>query len=317
MFPGTAGMTMVVYLALYCGLLIFVVGCIRRIVHYARAPLHLRWELYPVPHEEPGRAAHGGSYFEQGDWWTKPRRFHLRGELGAMVPEMLFLKALWDFNRPLWYFSFLFHVGLYLAISGAVLAVVHAGLGLVSPAAVAGSFGFVLTQVYRGAGISGTVMVIVGAAALFHRRKTCAELRNYTTPADLFNLLLFMATFTLLGVGYLLRPPGVVVSALIRGALTFDTHVAVGAVFGAGLMMAAATAAYIPFTHMAHFIAKFFTYHAVRWDDRANVRNGAMEATLAGYLKYRPSWAAQHVGADGKKTWTEIVAANPAQEGRK
>jgi hypothetical protein len=50
----------------------------------------LRWELYPVPHEAPERAEHGGSYFEESDWWTKKRKFNLGGELAAMLPEMLF-----------------------------------------------------------------------------------------------------------------------------------------------------------------------------------------------------------------------------------
>ncbi len=310
-------MTASVYLALYAGLLIFLLGCLRRIVQYARTPLHLRWELYPVPHEEPERVAHGGSYFENPDWWQQRRKFHLAGELRVMLPEMLFLKGLWEFNRALWYISFLFHFGLYLCIGSAVLAAAHAGLGLWAPAAVGGGFGVVLMHVYRWTGLVGTVMVIVGAAALFYRRKTSAELKNYTTPGDLINLALFVITFGLLAVGYALQPPGAEVGIFLRGLLTFNTSVSIGGVFAAGLVLASALAAYIPFTHMAHFIAKYFTYHAVRWDDRWNVRRGAVEAKLAEYLTYRPNWAAAHMGADGKRTWAEIATTNPAQEVRK
>jgi hypothetical protein len=32
---------------------------------------------------------HGGSRFEEVDWWTKPTRFRLVGELKFIVPEML------------------------------------------------------------------------------------------------------------------------------------------------------------------------------------------------------------------------------------
>ena len=65
--------------------MIFLLACLARIRMYARAPLHLRWEVYPVPHERPDRAKHGGSRFEEVDWWQKPDRAHLAGELGFMI----------------------------------------------------------------------------------------------------------------------------------------------------------------------------------------------------------------------------------------
>ncbi len=303
-------------IALYIGLLIFVVGCIRRILQYARTPVHLRWELYPVPHEEPSRAAHGGSYFETSEWWTEPQRFSLSGELRAMIPEMLFLKGLWEFNRRLWYTSFLFHFGLYLAIASAVLIVISAGSGVVAPG-ISGGFGLFLAQVSRWAGFAGAILIIVGAIGLLCRRTWNRELKNYTTPADIFNLLFFIITFTVLGVGYLLRPPGASVTSFVRGLLTLHATVSLGPVFGFGLVLASALAAYIPFTHMSHFIAKYFTYHAVRWNDRPNLRGGSLESTIAECLTYRPTWAAAHVGADGKKSWAEIVTINPAQDARK
>jgi hypothetical protein len=58
--------------------------------------------------------AHGGSRFEEIDWLTKPTRFRLMGQLKFMIPEVLFLKGLYEFNRKLWYRSFPFHFGLYL-----------------------------------------------------------------------------------------------------------------------------------------------------------------------------------------------------------
>ncbi len=107
-------MTPLVYVAVYLGVLVFIIASVVRAGHFARLPRHLRWELYPVPHEAPARAAHGGSYFEQTDWWRHPRRPSLLGQGKAMLPEMLFLRSLWDLNRPLWLRSFPFHFGLYL-----------------------------------------------------------------------------------------------------------------------------------------------------------------------------------------------------------
>ena len=82
-------MTIALYCMLYIGVLVFVAGCVVRAVSYASKPIHLRWEIYPLPH--------GTS-----------------GELKIMIPEILFLKGLWEFNRRMWWVSYPFHLGLYL-----------------------------------------------------------------------------------------------------------------------------------------------------------------------------------------------------------
>jgi len=51
-------MTVTVYAATCLVLVIF---SLRRALQYAKMPIHLRWEVYPVPHEEPSRFAHGQS----------------------------------------------------------------------------------------------------------------------------------------------------------------------------------------------------------------------------------------------------------------
>ena len=130
-------MTVLLYLVVYAAFLIFAVACIARAIRYAKFPLHLRWEIYPVPHEPPERVAHGGSYFETSDWWTEKRKYNLAGELAVMVPEMLFLKGLWEFNRRLWRVSFLFHFGLYLLIATLAMLFAAAVLSLASFAGAA------------------------------------------------------------------------------------------------------------------------------------------------------------------------------------
>jgi hypothetical protein len=114
-------MTAFVYVVIYACAAIFAAGCIVRAVRYARLPLHLRWELYPVPHEAPDRAAHGGSYFEQLDWWMKPPESNFFGELAAMLPEIVFLKGVWEHNRRLW-FRVPIHLASTCSPAGALLA---------------------------------------------------------------------------------------------------------------------------------------------------------------------------------------------------
>jgi len=311
-------MTAWLYIALYAGAAAFLAGCVARAWSYARLPLHLRWELYPVPHEAPERAAHGGSYFEELDWWKRPRRFNLLGELAAMIPEMLFMKALHEFNRKLWYRSFLFHFGLYL-IAGTVLVVLAAALlTLAAPSVMAGGVGAAAHWVCLASGAAGAVLSLAGALALLIRRLTDADLSNYTTPGDLFNLSFFLVAFGVTAAGYFLQrgeTPGVISTA--AACLTFNTKLRVPGLFGIGLALCAALAAYIPMTHMAHFIAKYFTYHYVRWDDAPVVGSPRIALELAQYLTYRPTWSAPHVTADGVRTWADVARTNPWEGGGK
>jgi nitrate reductase gamma subunit len=301
-------MTILLYLTAYAAFLIFVVAAIARAIRYAKAPLHLRWEVYPVPHEAPRRVAHGGSYFESSEWWMEKRRFNLAGELAAMLPEMIFLKGLWEYNRRLWRVSFLFHFGLYSLIATITMVLAAAELSILGPANVIVTG---LAVVYRITGIGGVCLALVGAAGLLLRRLRDKELQNYTAPADIFNLAFFLVTLIVLLVGYVTRPAGVSVREIARGMLTFNAAVAVPRLLAIGLLLASVLVAYIPLTHMSHFIAKYFTYHAVRWDHRPNFRGGQLEPKLAEYLTYRPTWSAAHVGADGRKSWAQIAMTNP------
>ncbi len=306
--------TIFVYCCLYLAALVFIVACAVRAVYYARLPLHLRWELYPVPHEEGERAKHGGSYFEVTNWWEKPISFNLLGELRVMVPEMLFQKALWEFNRSLWFLSFPFHSGLYLLIGSTGLLGIRALLTLWAPRLMSGESGIVLHYACAVGWLVGAALATGGALSLLVRRLIDEDLKPYTTAGDLFNLLFFIVTLGCLVTGYLLRPAGSPPAlAFASGVLAFDTALRFPPLLTLGLLLSALLTAYIPMTHMSHFIAKYFTYHAVRWDDRPNLKGSDLAKRVAEYLTYRPRWTAPHVGADGVKTWAEIASANPAQ----
>jgi len=305
-------MTLMLFSILYLTGLIFLIGCIVRFFMYARLPLHLRWELYPVPHEAPHRAAHGGSYFEDLDWWEKPKESSLIGEARVMVPEILFLKALWEHNRTLWFRSFPFHFGLYLLIGTALLVAASGLFGLFAPSLAAGGAGNALHIVCIVCGGAGAVLAISGAMGLLIRRLGDAKLKNYTTPGDIFNLLFFIAALGITLAGYLTQgadAPGM--AGIAAAVLSFDTSVPVPVLLGIGLILLGLLCAYIPMTHMSHFIGKYFTYHSVRWSDEPNRRGGAIEKKLMEYLTYRPTWSAKHMKADGKKTWADVATTNP------
>jgi nitrate reductase gamma subunit len=292
-------LTTALYICVYAGLVLFLAGCVRRIVMYARTPIHLRWELYPVPHEAPERVAHGGSYFEESEWWTKRRPTSFLTELRFMVPEMMFLKGLWDFNRGLWWRSFSFHFGLYLLTASAVCSVV--GSAFTATAS--------LVPIARALVWAGLVMTAFGGAALLFRRVARSDIRKYSTPSDFANVAGFTLAALLIIAGRLIGGPGI--AAFARGLCLFDTNVALPVPLVLGLMLGSLMVAWVPYSHMSHFIAKFFTYHSVRWDDAVN--NQRMAARIAEYLSYRPTWSAPHIGVGGATTWMQVVSQNPAR----
>jgi nitrate reductase gamma subunit len=307
-------MTALFYVLMYTATIVFLSGCAIRAYRYSSAPVHLRWELYPVPHEEPHRAEHGGSYFESVDWWKQPSHFNLWGELKFMVPEMAFLKGLWEFNRKMWLRSFPFHFGLYLLIGTFALIFADAAGALLVSGFGQGAISGFLHSVYKATGIVGGLMGLIGAVGLLHRRLTDRDLRNYTAPGDILNLILFIGTLSLLFLGFGLREPtDPSASAILQGLFTFDTSLQIPDLLATALIVAGLLAAYVPMTHMSHFIAKWFTYHSVRWDDQPEFRSARLAQKMAEYLTYKPTWAAPHVGADGTRTWVDIATTNPAQ----
>jgi nitrate reductase gamma subunit len=310
--------TAILYAILYAGGLVFVVASVIRAVGYARLPLHLRWELYPVPHEPRERAEHGGSHFEEGEWWTHPARINRGGELKFMFEEIVLLMGVWKHKRKMWYRSFPFHFGLYLLIGAAGLLLSSVLLSIGAPSFWAGGTGAILHHVYAVAGWMGAGLTLAGATALLGGRLADEDLKPYTTAGDIFNLSFFIATLGFLLAGYVLRPDkSFGAFALVRGALDFNTRLRVPFVLGTGLVLGALLVAYIPMTHMSHFIAKYFTYHAIRWDDQPNWKDSRLQETMAQYLTYRPTWAAQHIGGDGVRTWAQIASTNPAVGGKK
>jgi len=288
----------------YVLLAIFIVAFTVRTLRMARLPVHLRWELSPVPHEK-GRGAYGGSYLEEVDWWTKPREKDLLAEASYMAKEILFLKALWEHNRKLWWFSFPFHFGLYLLIGAAglmVLGGIGAFIGIRGPGLGILTVG--LPVLAGGAYALGTF----GSVGLLFTRLTSEEMRNSTAPTSYVNLMVLLA---MLGTGLwaVLSVPdfsGHVISfavGLLTASLPLDTPPIVSAHF----LCAFVFLAYLPFTQMMHFVAKYFTYHEVRWDDEPVMPGSKLDRELKKLLGQPVTWAAPHVRADGKKTWVDIA----------
>ena len=74
-----------------------------------------------------------------------------------------------------------------------------------SPDALEGAVGSVLEFGIVALGVTGLIFGIVGALGLLHRRMVVWELREYSAPADFFNLILFVLVFGVALVGFLIH----------------------------------------------------------------------------------------------------------------
>jgi nitrate reductase gamma subunit len=270
----------------------------------AGLPNHLRWELAPIPHEK-GKGKYGGSYLEEYEWWTKPREKSIIDETIYMLKEIVFLKAVFENNRKLWYFSFPFHLGLYLIAGMILLLVIKAtflsvgisfGINLIDP----------LTNIFA---IVGYTIGALGILGLIVRRIVDPSLKNFNTGGTIFNLLFLLALFVSGGISMISVPDFSGEMSRYAGALlSVDTTLQLPGIVSLHCVLCLLFLSYLPFTKMLHFLAKYFTYHEVRWNDVPMTGNGRLEKDVKKLLNQPVTWAAPHLKADGKKNWVDIVS---------
>lgn len=296
-------------LLMYVAYAVFFIGIAYRAYRMAKMPVHLRWDLYPIPHEK-GKEQYGGSYYEEIDWWTKPAEVSLSGELKEMGREIFFIQSMYHNNRPLWIFSFPFHFGLYLSIVFVLLVFFGALLTVLGVPVSAGStnvVGRVVHFITMPFGIVGATMGALGALGLFFSRLARTELRRTSAWTDYFNLILLFAVFAS-GL-YVWGKEDITYKALgvfITDLISFSDTTPVSTGFTVHMVLAAAFLIYLPFTHMTHFVGKYFTYHKVRWEDHPNLRGSDLEKRITEALGYRINWSAPHIKG---KTWAEAATA--------
>lgn len=287
----------------YFLLLFFLVMFFYKARKIAGLPPHLRWELSPVPHEK-GKGHYGGSYLEVYEWWTKPREKSLVDEVVYMLKEIFFLKGVFENNKKLWYFSFPFHFGLYLFAAMVLFMFVNAIL--LSTDVI--HMGSVVENVIYVCAAIGYIVGVIGTIGLIIRRFTDSNLKHFNTTGALFNLFFLLVVFISGGLSLISVPDfSGEMTRLARAFITADTSAVFPGLISMHCVISLLFLAYLPFTKMLHFLAKYFTYHEVRWNDTPMKDDGRMEEDIIKQLKQPVTWAAPHLNADGKKNWVDIV----------
>jgi nitrate reductase gamma subunit len=278
-----------------------------RVVKIVSMPAHLRWELAPIPHEK-GKNRYGGSYLEDYEWWHKKPRKSLAAVLIYMAKEIILLKGVWKNNRALWPFSFSMHTGIYLVILSVLLHVINALCIITSvPAAILNAFENIAAII----AIVGYILGVFGVTGLILKRSLDASLRNFGTFSIYFRLV-FLAAVFISGISawFYTTDFAATIGLFTRNVLTLDTAITTSIPLAVNIIISLLFLIYLPLTDMSHFITKYFTYHAVRWNDKP--LDTKMEAELNGLKKQTTNWSASHVPPD--KTWAEIALGKKRDE---
>jgi nitrate reductase gamma subunit len=271
---------------------LFVIGSAYKMCKVATLPLNMRWEVYPVPHEEGERRHYGGSYMEEVDWAKKPRAGSRVAEFVEMGTEILLLPRVRKHNPyGIWLLSMAMHWGLYLGVALLGLFVIE---NLVAFPALG-----ILTNVL---GLVACALGTMGAFGLAVKRATDRNLNLYTAPIDYFNLLLIAAIFVLGLASWAMTGSFAPHQAYIGSVLTFKPT-ALPLLVSLTFLLFELFMIYMPFSKLIHYFAKYFTYHSQLWDDAFKTKGSPTDKRVTEQLAYTPAWSAPHVVPG--KSWLE------------
>ncbi|WP_258359916.1 respiratory nitrate reductase subunit gamma [Moorella sulfitireducens] len=167
-------------------------------------------------------------------------------QAGELLTEVFTLRSLYMHNRRIWLPSLVMHYGIYLVVFWLLFLVV--GLPL---------------AVYLG--VTGGCLVAAGSLLLFLSRLINPELRRISEPVEYLNLA-FLFLLAVAGlIGGVFRDFSF--RTYIISLLTLKPHLSLPDNYLFFLLLFWLFMLYIPFTRMAHFAVKYFTYHKVKWGE--------------------------------------------------
>lgn len=261
---------------------------LRKAAQFARMRIHARLDLYPMPREGGGRAAYGGSYMEEPEWWTKPRQLDEVNEFKDILKEMLFIKKLYVNQRALWVGSFAMHMGFYVLFGWSILLLIsvlwHPDF-FVTGTWIVGAVGFAL-------GLLGTVILLV-------RRTTDRVLVKYTTPLEYVNLVLLLSVLLTGAYVWMFEASPFVVAERV---LTLQAE-GLPPIIVVHLVLLGIAFLYIPLSKMSHYVGKFFAFHKVLWDNDPNLPGSDVERRLQ-----------QAAARPAQTGWSASKPAQPSSE---
>ncbi len=258
-------------------------------IKYARAPLHLHWELY-----------RGSSVYELPEWWTKSHRSFI-DKIKSITVDVLFLRQYYQRNRQFWYFLFPFHFGLYMLILWHVWLFTSAATVSTQAASVLGT----------AWGYAATAMVFVGSIGILVMRITNKDLRVYYPRIQYAKWVFIVVTLAGGLYAVLVHFGGNISSVLtyVNQQLAFHLESKLNAPLAssAHLLIVAPWLVYLPFSHIMKLFLRY--YHELRWDDKPNLKGTDIEKNVKKLLQKPVSWSSPHIQSG--KSWSEVAQRLP------
>ncbi|MCX5798170.1 MAG: respiratory nitrate reductase subunit gamma [Proteobacteria bacterium] len=275
-----------------------------KIVKYLRLPVHLRWDLYPVIHEE--KYHYGGSYYENLEWWTLVRQKSFLKGLVHLLKEYLNLGEYLKRHKSYWLVLYPWHVGFILIILFHILCFFGAVAMLADLDISAESnnlFGQIFYYKIIIIGVASFIAGAFGSIGLIIKRLTDENLRSYTSPLNYFTYIFTLMVF-LSGLydWYFFDPTLSEYREFWKGLITFN-FIDVKTTTAIHIIIFAFFLIYLPYTRSLHYITRLFAYFLIRWDDEPNLRGSILEKKLTALLNQKVTWAGPHIQS-GKK-WNE------------
>lgn len=293
---------------IYCAAIVFIVGMIVRILRIAKSPLHLRWELYPVPHVKQ-KSQYGGSELEDLPWKAEVKKKDILNEVKSTAEEILLLKAVKQANMPLWKATYLFHLGLYAFFANKIIIILSVLINIIFGVDSTNTILSIIAYPVFWIAVLGSMCGIAGSVTLFSRRVSDDGLRKYSTGGHFFDIAIIAFIFiTLLRWALSSQTFVADIFQTIKSLLLFTPIPVLPDIAIANFIVVCIFLMYMPFTHLSHMILKYFSYHKMRWDDEIYKPGSSKNKEIIAQLNQEVAWSAPHIApGETRTTWLDIA----------
>ena len=287
-----------------------------KVAKWMRMPTHIRWDLYPVIHEEQYR--YGGSYYEKQEWWTRPRPKKTGRSLWYALKDSFYMGEYYKRNPLYWLFLLPWHLGFIFIIMFHILcffaAIAMVG-GLTIAAAspdMAGRIFYNILLLTGGIAFVGGTFGCIGMPII---KLADRGLRTYAMPMNFFNYVFFLIVYSTGLYSWLVFDPTLTEYRTYWVGLVTLTPPTLHPVTILHIILFDVFLIYLPFTRSTHYITRILAYFYIRWDDEPNLRGSAMEKQINELLQQKQSWEGTHIPRGS--SWAEAAMSSGLSETKK
>jgi nitrate reductase gamma subunit len=273
---------------------------------WLKMPPHIRWDLYPVVHEE--HYQYGGSYYEQPQWWKKPRPQHRLRSLFYALKDNFYMGEYYKRHRSYWLVLLPWHLGFIFIITFHIICffaavAIACGIDITALSGqIVGRAFYYLLLVTGGIAFIGGTFGCIGMPVL---RLIDRGLRIYSTPFNFFNYTFFFLVYASGLYSWIFLDPTLAEYRTYWLGLITLTPPHLHPLTVVHIILFDLFLIYLPFTRSLHYITRIFALYFIRWDDEPNMRGSRLEKQISGLLSQRLSWEGKHIPSGA--TWAEAA----------